>query len=253
MADWIYVSNAAIHHLVFGLPPGGAFRHSDQFRTIFAADELLYVLEGELVIANPETGEVHRLHEGEAVFFRRDTWHHAFSGGPRGLRVVEFFSPPPAAGASSEYARTKELLGESHYLDERFIGRWPMEREKREREATMHVFRRDDDLLWEVPNGRQGALVGLYASTEHLSAGRVELAPGGRTGRRLHEGDMSFQVLAGPLFVLLPEARESASRWHELGRGDGFFLPAGTSYELFNETGEEVSALFGGAGGYLPG
>ena len=32
--------------LVFGLPPGGAFRHSEEFRTIFAADELLHVLRG---------------------------------------------------------------------------------------------------------------------------------------------------------------------------------------------------------------
>ena len=31
---------------VFGLPPGGAFRHSQSFRTVFAADELLYVLTG---------------------------------------------------------------------------------------------------------------------------------------------------------------------------------------------------------------
>jgi hypothetical protein len=41
--DWIYVSSEKIHQLVFGLPPGGVFRHSDEFRTIFAADEVLYV------------------------------------------------------------------------------------------------------------------------------------------------------------------------------------------------------------------
>ena len=27
--DWIYVSSEKIHQLVFGLPPGGVFRHSD--------------------------------------------------------------------------------------------------------------------------------------------------------------------------------------------------------------------------------
>ena len=46
VADWIYVSSDRIHQLVFGLPPGGAFRHSDQFRTVFAADEVLYVVSG---------------------------------------------------------------------------------------------------------------------------------------------------------------------------------------------------------------
>jgi hypothetical protein len=44
--DWIYVSSEKIHHLVFALPPGRRFTHSDQFRTVFAADELLYVLSG---------------------------------------------------------------------------------------------------------------------------------------------------------------------------------------------------------------
>ena len=39
VADWIYVSSDKIHHLVFGLPPGGAFRHSDAYRTAFAADD----------------------------------------------------------------------------------------------------------------------------------------------------------------------------------------------------------------------
>src|SRR5687767_12303491 len=56
--DRIYVSSQLIHAIVFALPPGGSFRHSDSFRTVFAADELLHVLQGTLVLANPETGEV---------------------------------------------------------------------------------------------------------------------------------------------------------------------------------------------------
>ena len=48
VADWIYVSSQKVHHLVFGLPPGGVFKHSDTFRTVFAADEVLYVLSGLL-------------------------------------------------------------------------------------------------------------------------------------------------------------------------------------------------------------
>ena len=229
VADWIYVSNEKIHHLVFGLPPGGAFKHSDDFRTIFAADELLYVLEGTLVIANPETGEVHRLTAGQAVFFRRDTWHHAFSFGPDPLRVVEFFAPPPAAGASSAYARTKELLVSSRYLDERFLGSWPDSKGEREGKEGFRVARGDDDLLWEVAGSNGDAIIGLYVSTEHLSAGRAVLRPGGRTGTRLHGGDMSLHVLSGPLNVLLPDADGPAGgRWFEVVEGDGFYIPMGT-------------------------
>ena len=110
--DWIYASTDKVHMLVFGLPPGGAFRHSEEYRTIFAADELLHVLQGVLVIADPETGEVQRAEAGESVFFRRDTWHHAFALGPEPLRVLELFAPPPAAGASSAYAREQAVPGD---------------------------------------------------------------------------------------------------------------------------------------------
>ena len=54
--DWIYVSSDRIHAIVFGLPPGEAFRHSDSFRTVFAADELMYVLQGTFVL---EIGRAH--------------------------------------------------------------------------------------------------------------------------------------------------------------------------------------------------
>ena len=121
--DWIYASTERVHMLVFGLSPGGAFRHSEDFRTIFAADEVLHVLQGVLVIADPETGEVQRAGTGESVFFRRDTWHHAFALGPEPLRVLELFAPPPAAGASSAYARAQPYLEQSRYADDALLGR----------------------------------------------------------------------------------------------------------------------------------
>ena len=98
------------------VPPLGGFR------TIFAADELLHVLEGVLVIADPETGEVQRAAAGQSVFFRRDTWHHAFALGPEPLRVLELFAPPPAAGASSAYARAQPYLATSRYADDELLG-----------------------------------------------------------------------------------------------------------------------------------
>ena len=100
VADWIYVSSQNIHQLLFGLAPQKAFRHSEESRTIFAADEVLYVLSGVMIIANPEIGEVHKVLPGEAAFFRRDTWHHVFNHSSEPLRVLELFAPPPAQGAS---------------------------------------------------------------------------------------------------------------------------------------------------------
>ena len=66
VADWIYVSSDQIHQLVFGLPAGAMFRHSEAHRTVFAADEIYYVLSGVLLMSNPETGEVQRALPSEA-------------------------------------------------------------------------------------------------------------------------------------------------------------------------------------------
>lgn len=251
VTDWIYLSNERIHHLMFGLPPGGGFRHSHVNRTIFAADEVLHVLSGTMVIANPEVGEVHRIEAGQGVFFRRDTWHHAFAFGPDPLRVVEFFAPPPASGASSAYARTKEFLAESRYQDDRFLGTWPMHRQQRDGARTIVPVRGDDSLLWELLGADGSSLAGLYCSTEHLTAGRVHIRPGGRTDVRTHGGDLVLHVLDGPLNVLLPDGDgPDGRRWFELVANDGFFVPGGHRYQLRNTAASEVCSLFAVAPDY---
>jgi mannose-6-phosphate isomerase-like protein (cupin superfamily) len=253
VADWMYVSSEKIHHLVFGLSPGGAFRHSDSYRTIFAADELLYVLSGTLILANPEKGEVHRLEPHQAVFFRRDTWHHAFSFGQDPLRVLEFFAPPPASGASSAYAQKQNLLTDPKYQDDRWLGRWPMQRDEHDRGATMQVLR-DDDLLWRLEGTSGGALASIYVSTEHLTAGKVHLRPGGQTAVQSHAGDKTLYVLQGTANVYLPDADgPNGQRWFELAPRDGFYLPEGTRHQFRNISGESVELLFAVAPDYRPG
>ena len=44
--DLIYASTDKIHQLVFSLAGGSSFKHSEDYRTVFGADEVLYVLSG---------------------------------------------------------------------------------------------------------------------------------------------------------------------------------------------------------------
>jgi len=243
VADWIYVSSDKIHHLVFGLAPGQAFGHTDTYRTIFAADELLYVLSGTLVFINPETGEVEKADKGEAVFFRRDTWHHAVAFGPEALRVAEFFAPPPSTGASSAYARTKELLVDIHHGDDRWLGSWPMARREQEEKRTIEVLR-DADTLWRLDGD---ALCGIYVSTEHLTGGKLIVPPGGKSADHSHRGDASLHLLTGVANVLVRNPSDGAQRWFELTAEDGFFAPEGTTYQVRNMSGENAELLFAAA------
>jgi quercetin dioxygenase-like cupin family protein len=230
--DWIYVSTQRIHAIVFGLPPGGAFRHSESFRTAFAADELLYVLQGTLVLANPETGEVVRAEPGESVFFRRDTWHHGFSYGDEPLRVLELFAPPPATGTSGAYARTRPYLEQSLYAREGVVGNLAGDRPA---EGTLRILRREDS-VWRLD---RDVLVGLLVSTEHLTAGTVTIPAGHTSLEETHDGEELVHVTRGELRV------EAAGVEATLAPGDAFFVPSATPHR-YAATGAGVAeAVFG--------
>ena len=236
--DWIFVSSEWLHTIIFGLPPGGAFRHSESFRTVFAADELLYVLQGTLVLANPETGEVVRAETGESVFFRRDTWHHGFSYGADDLRVLEFFAPPPATGSSGPYARTRPYLQESVYADDVQLGGLVGAAPPR----TLRLLC-PGDATWRLD---RGMLVGLLVSTEHLTAGTLRVLPGPSSDEESHDGDELVYALTGRLSVTAGDVEAV------LEPGDGFYVPTGVPHRYAAAGPAPADAVFGIAPGYLP-
>jgi quercetin dioxygenase-like cupin family protein len=246
VADWIYVSSDKIHQLVFGLPPRGWFRHSDSYRTIFGADVAYHVLQGVMVIANPETGEVHRALPGQTAFYRRDTWHHVYNYSDQPLRVLEFFAPPPSTGTSGAYARQKPLLTEVHYARNEMLGRIPMEHEPHN---TIRIVG-EADVEWRLEGSGFPALVGLIVATEHLTVGRLHLLPGQTTQAEVHGGDEAIYVTAGVLNVRVHDGQRPD--WFEVKAGDGCYIPQATPHECYNVSEAPAIALFGVAPVYLP-
>lgn len=240
VSDWIYVSSDQIHQLVFGLPPGGGFTHSDSFRTIFAADEVLHVLMGTMVIANPETGETKLVRTGEAVFFQRDTWHNAWAFGTEELRVLEFFAPPPSTGTSGKYAQTRPYVDRPKYERAGLWGHWPSRQPLQESFSVL----READLLWSMDRADPRILFGIHASTDQLTSGRAILSPGGRSGIHRHGGSLGLYVTSGRLNVFV-EHPDVAAPWFELHPGDGFFVPQGAAYRVCNMSGQSCEYLFG--------
>jgi len=238
--DWIYVSSQLIHTIVFGMPPGGRFTHSESFRTIFAADELLYVLQGTLVLANPAKGEIVRAEPGESVFFRRDTWHHGFSYGDEPLRVLEFFAPPPATGTSGAYALQQPYLEASTYADDAVLGALVPPRDATPGSFTL--LRRDD----AVQRLDTGVLVGMLASTEHLTVGTLTVPVGGESVVETHEGEELLYALRGSLHVSAGGVEAT------LAAGDGFLIPSGTPHGYAARGDAVAEAIFGVAPSYAP-
>jgi len=206
LSDWFYADNVRLNLNIVGMAPNGAALHSDQNRSIFGADELFYVLEGTMVQANPVTGEVLVIRPGEATFFRQDTWHHQWNYSNHQLRMLEFFQPSPKAGTGGRYAREKEnIVPPFRHGRDDLLGRWPMARADAAGERTMWAIR-DEEILWRMEGGVRGRelLVGIMASTEHMTVGKIEFLAGQRSSEYAHEGDKVVFVEAGNLHIEFP-------------------------------------------------
>lgn len=239
--DLVYLSSERLHVLDFALPPGGRFEHSPDNPTIFAADELLYVREGELLLSDPSTGENQRVVAGEAVFFERDTWHHGRAGGSAGVRVLEFFSPTPATGASSVYAKQQPYLDTVEAVDRRIFDRWPTNAASLRSAHRLHPVR-EHDLAW----AQRGELeMAFFAATEHLSVARCHLRPGTTSAVEQHPGEEFVLVLTGDLMIRTPTAE--AANCLFLGPGDAAVLPPDTPHSYL-ASGDDGASWITGVG-----
>ena len=241
VGDWLYASTDKIHVIEFGLAPGGWFRHSPAFRTVFAADEVLFVLQGAMLACNPKTGEVVECVAGESVFFRKDTWHHVRAQGTEPLRVLEFFAPPPSQGTSGSYAMKQPYLDAPVYRRDELLGNCigaaPLKTLQRigPRERTLRL---------------EGEIaVGLIVSTEHLTVAELQVPAGAAGPRTSHGGDAMLVGLGGELMVRTQWKSQSKS--FELGPGDAVFVPQSGQYEVLSFS-KAATALLGVAPKYLP-
>ena len=245
--DWIYVSGQKIHQLIFKLAPGQVFRHSENYRTLFAADVVYCILSGALVLINPETGEAHRAEAGESMLFRRDTWHHGFNDSSQVLEVLEYLAPPPMQGTTSAYASARPLPEQLRYVQDEWLGKYPMQRAEVRNAHTIHVLREQDTLL-RVEGLTERFSVRLAVSTENLTVGKLRLMPGHQSIVHRHGGDEGLYVHHGQVVLCLPE--EDGTGWFELRPGDGFYIPRGTAHQYVNLSDDSVELIFGVAPQY---
>ncbi|GAA1869273.1 cupin domain-containing protein [Asanoa iriomotensis] len=252
VTDRVYVSSSALHVLEFELEPGGAFRHSATNKTVFAADVMYCVLEGELVLADPQHGEVRVVAPGEQVLFHRDTWHHGFNPSARPLRVLEFFAPPPSRGTASQYARHQSMLERVQYRDQRWSGRWPDARAERLSTTRLHVVR-PDDAVWGFAAESPTHLVGLLADTEHLTVSTGRVYAGHVEDPRKVDDESMLVVTSGELWVDVHEEDGETYATACLAAGDAVYVPAHATLRVLSRSGEPSTYLQGSGRQVAPG
>ena len=232
--DWIYISNESLHQIIFGLEPGNNFKHSDQYRTIFGADELLYVLSGVLIINNPETGETHKILPGESVFFQKDTWHHAFNYSEEYLQVLEFFSPPPITGTSGAYAREKKLLKNIKYKRDKYL--YPSETFKNENSFKIITTK---DYIWSLEGDKQETLIGTLVKTQNLDVKIINLKPLQETNIFNFKKNTSYLSLSNNLEIFFDDKKKFL-----LSEKDGLYLPSNYSFKIKNLNNFDANIIF---------
>ncbi len=250
LSDWFYADDVQMNLNIVGMAPNGAAVNSPANPTVFGADELFYVLEGLMVQSNPVTGEVFVVKPGEAIFFRKDTWHFQWNYSNTQLRMLEFFQPAPKAGTGGSYARSRPpLAGPPKQGEDQLIGNWPMGMDS-DREKTAWMLR-EEDVLWRMEGTVRGReiLVGILASTEHLTAGKMKFLGGQRSCDYVHNGEKVVFVENGNLHVEFPDTK----RWVELNAYDGVRIPAGVRHSFYNMSSEYANCVFSVAVDYLPG
>jgi len=251
--DSRFAGSQKIMWQIWGMGPGEVFRHSDKFTTQFKVDGIYYVLSGTVVLNNPETGEVHYVKPGELALLSPNSWNHGFSYGLEPVRVLEYLPRlPPVPGQSPYLGEGK--LSKSRYVQDQWLGRWPAALEEAKRSATLKVVR-EGDILWRLEGEKHQVLVGIMASTDLITFGKIVLQPKQETEVRIHGGDEGLYLQEGQLHVRLPGQTldsRGQTRWFDVKAGDGVYLPEGTPHQYYNPSDKMATVIFGVAPSYLP-
>ena len=248
--DWYYAGSREIHMSMWSLPPGGWFKHSDEHKSITSRDESYLILEGEMTIHNPETGDVAVVRAGEGLAFRERTWHYGYNSTGEETMLIGILAPVPENIADNE-----ELAAQVPPLTEIRNGRWDLFADETggfpwnvDRAVATNRFRRLDRRDWlHVIQGEEHPLrVDLVCATDRLTSGLMTLLPGFISDPESHPGDEVAFCVDGQAAVQLTDTGE----WLELNRRDGCFIPAGARHRWFNTTGRTTDVFFGVAPRY---
>ena len=232
--DWIYVSNKSLHQIIFGLSARTNFKHSNEFRTIFGADELLYVLNGTMVIGNPQTGELHRVEKGEFIYFSKDTWHHAFNYSNEDLQVLEFFSPPPLTGTSGAYAKQKPLLRNFRYGQNYTLDPLKLSNKKKSFKKI-----NKNEINWSLIGESQEQLMGTIVNTKNLKVHILKVLGGQSTPKINFVNHSVFFILENKLKVTLSDKKSKLA----VNYKDSVYLKSGDCLQFYNQSRKEASII----------
>lgn len=248
VADLVYGRGELISAVAFTLGPGSWFGASEGWRPVPPNEEhrFWYVVEGQLAVHDPESGEVAVAGPGEALTWRGTRYHFGYNVGAGEVVVLDWFAPSdrlPGVAEEEQAERKRPLAGP--VLGGRFelLEAWPDRREeelaRRAREGAPVTVSVADSLRMVLGTERP-LLVSVLTSSPRLTGGSFELRGGTSSDPEEHPGDEVVFATGGRLNVLFPETGE----WFELNRLDCLYIPGGTPHEYWANGAESATGVF---------
>lgn len=251
VADLVYGRGDRVAGLIYKLAPGESFGSSKTWRPLYDQDRYYYVVQGELTIQDPESGDVAVARAGEAVYWRGMRFHYGYNFGTEEVFVLDWYAPQDRAANVPEIESSvkKREVRERREGRTDLLGKWPTDALKdlhdRYEQGRMVTLRQDTALQF-ILGEKNPVLMNLYASTEALTAGTFSLRPSVMAEVEQHPGDEVLFALEGCLHVYLPETYD----WFELHPLDCLYLPEGTPHRYCNNGAVMAKAAFCVAPGY---
>lgn len=245
VADVIYGRNQRIGALTFKLKPGGFFRSSDTWKSYFDQHRYYFVVQGELTIHDPESGEVAVASAGEVIHWRGAKWHFGYNFTSEETVVLDWYAPQerPPHVAEIEFGATKPKILETKQGQFGLLGQWPDalidSRTRAHKSGGVSRLTRSDALHF-VHGERFPVLESLFVSSKELTAGTVNLMGGAKSEDRRHPSDKVIFNLSGRLHIYLPGTFE----WFELNKWDVLYIPANVPHQYWNYSSDPLSFAF---------
>jgi quercetin dioxygenase-like cupin family protein len=181
-------------------------------------------------------------HEGEALHFRKHTWHYGYNFTDQETIVAEAFAPvPPESefnmdGLNRAAPPLKRVVGGRYDL----LDNWPWNAERARDAETMKSLPASAWL--NLIQGEANPIrVSLFVATDKLTMGRFDLLPGVIADPEAHPGDEVALVVEGTVHI----RAAGDDNIYELSERDAFFTPAGVEHQYYNLTGKRSAVVFG--------
>lgn len=245
VADLVYGRGDRLAGLIYKLAPGESFGSSKTWRPLYDQDRYYYVVEGELTIQDPETGDVAVAQAGEAVYWRGARYHYGYNFGTSEVFVLDWYAPQERAANVPEIETSvrKRELRERRAGRIDLLGKWPTnalaDLQDRYGQGRM-VTLSESTALHFVLGEKNPVRMNLFASTEALTAGTFSVRPAVMSEAERHAGDEVLFVTEGCLHVYLPDSYD----WFEMHPLDCLYLPEGTAHRYCNNGAVTAKAAF---------